>query len=74
MTLSSDEGDNVVTIHPLPWRSKYVDSMFEKLDKYTTAKKTPQAQRQMKQRVVGACSQRTRPTIGDIPEWAVQAK
>ena len=33
MSSEESEGDDIV-VHPLPWRSKYVTNMFEKIDAY----------------------------------------
>ena len=64
---SGTEDDNV--IHPLAWRSKYVNTMFSKIDEYIERKKSPQARRQMKKRVSGSQSVRQQPL--QFPDWAV---
>jgi hypothetical protein len=69
MTSGSD--DNTYIVHPIPWRTTYVNTMFDRIDKYNAAKKSSQARRQMKSRVIGAPSSRPIPT-GDFPEWAVK--
>ena len=74
--MSSDESgsdDDTYVIRPLPWRTKYVNTMFERIDKYYATKKSSQARRQMKKRVVGLPSTRPMPT-GDVPEWAVDTR
>lgn len=48
--MSSEESDidgdeEIVTVHPLPWRSKYVSTMFTRIDDYVQKHKTPQARR-----------------------------
>ena len=61
---SDDSGSNDDTnvVRPIPWRSKYVNTMFERIDRYNAAKKFSQACRQMKSRVTGVPSSRTIPT------------
>ena len=71
--MSSDDSgsdDDTYVVRPIPWRTKYVNTMFDRIDKYNAAKKSSQARRQMKSRVIGAPSSRPIPT-GDVPEWAV---
>ena len=68
--MSSDDSgsdDDIYVVRPIPWRTKYVNT---RIDKYNAAKKSSQARRQMKSRVIGAPSSRPIPT-GDVPEWAV---
>lgn len=66
---SGDDGTNVVK--PLPWRSQYVNKMFDKIDDYCGNTKSAQARRQMKTRVVGEPSTRAKPT--GLPDWAVSS-
>ena len=66
-----DEEDEVLTIHPLPWRSAKVDALFHKLDETTFKAKSPQARRQMKKRVLGTESSRSYPSSAGVPSWAV---
>ena len=70
--MSSEESDledpDVMVIHPLTWRSEYVSKMFAQIDRYTEARKSPQARRQMKKRVTGHPSKQSCPS--DIPSWA----
>ena len=71
--MSSDDSgsdDDTYIVRPIPWRSKYVSTMFDRIDKYNAANKSSQARRQMKSRVIGAPSARSIPT-GDFPEWAI---
>ena len=71
--MSSDDSgsdDDACIVRPVPWRSRLVNSMFDRIDKYNSSNKTPQARHQMKSRVVGAPSARPIPS-GDFPEWAV---
>ena len=60
-----DEEEEVLIIHPLEWRSDKLERMFLILDNEITKSKSPQAQRQMKRRVVGDKSQRPVPLIAD---------
>ena len=70
--MSSEESgpEDTIIVHPLPWRTAYVNKMFEKIDAYVGAKKSSQAKRQMKKRVVGDLSTRPVPTGKDIPSFA----
>lgn len=69
--VSSEEsgGEDEIIVHPLSWRSKYVSSMFTKIDTSIERKKSPQARRQMKRRTTGASSARPEPL--NAPDWAV---
>ena len=73
--MSSEESgeDDCMVVHPLPWRSEYVNKMFNKIDLFIANKKSSQAKRQMKQRKLGAISERARPA-GDAPDWAVRVQ
>ena len=44
----SDENDDTIVVHPLPWRSEHINKMFCKIDAYCYHKKSPQAKRQTK--------------------------
>lgn len=73
--MSSEESeDEKIVVHSIPWRSSYVDRMFKKIDEFCTDKKSPQARRQMKDRIVGTTSSRCLPSsdIIDVPEWALR--
>lgn len=54
--MSSEESgdDDSMIIHPIPWRSAYVSKMFDKIDVFNNSKKSCQAKRQMKKRIVGS--------------------
>jgi hypothetical protein len=69
--MSSEESDedDAMVVHPLPWRSEYVNLMFKKIDEYCFAKKSPQARRQTKQRIIGSPSRRVAPGTTE-PVWA----
>ena len=69
--MSSEESgsEDRVVVHPLPWRSEYVNKMFRTIDSYCKARKSAQAKRQTKKRAGGLFSSRTPPT--DMPSWAV---
>lgn len=62
--------DDGVIVRPLPWRSQYVNKMFQNIDKYCKVRMSPQACRQTKQRIVGAPSNRERPL--NVPDWAYE--
>ena len=73
-TMSSDEsctenGDEILMVHPLPWLSPSVNSFKDELDKKVANEKSPQARRQMKRRVLGVPSNRPKPAR-ELPEWA----
>ena len=72
--MSSEESDedntDRVIVHPLPWRSDVVDKMFEKIGSHVSARKSSQAKRQMKERLVGLVSLRKCPS-SDVPSWAI---
>ena len=70
--MSSEESeDDSIVVRPLPWRSKYVTNMFEKIDGYCSRKKSSQAKRQMKARKIGETSSRPKPFNLEIPDWAL---
>ncbi len=67
---SEESGDeDKVVVHPLPWRTDYVNQMFNKIDNYNLARKSAQAKRQMKERTNGVQSTRAAPS--DMPSWSV---
>ena len=70
--MSSEDSDDedVNTVRPLPWRSAYVDKMFNRIDVFCDGSKSAQARRQMKQRIVGEPSDRSEPE--GLPDWAVK--
>lgn len=71
MSSEESEEDDVMTIHPIPWRSEHVNQMFQRIDSFCNSRKSPQARRQMKQRTTGRPSNRTQPS--SAPEFAVRA-
>ena len=71
---SEESGDeDVIIVHPLEWRSEYVNQMFRRIDTYCSSKKSPQAVRQMKKRVSGTISSRPKPRDTLTCTWAVIA-
>jgi hypothetical protein len=70
--MSSEDSDDkdAITVRPLPWRSAYVDKMFNRIDVFCDGSKNAQARRQMKQRVLGKPSDRDEPD--GLPDWAVK--
>ena len=70
MMSSEESGDeDKVVVHPLPWRTDYVNKMFYKIDSYCIARKSPQARRQIKERASGFLSTRVAPS--GMPSWSV---
>ena len=67
----SDNGEQVLIVRALPWRSSRVDHMFRILDKSALSMRSPQGRRQMKRRVAGSTSTRPQCQIEGIPKWAV---
>ena len=65
-----DDENEVIIVKHLPWRSSYVNQMFNRLDEKAITEKSPQSRRQMKKRVTGEASARSKPA-GEIPPWAV---
>ena len=72
--MSSEESgeEDTIIIHALPWRSKIVNDTFARIDSYNNSKKSPQARRQMKERVGDSPSERPVPDEDSL-KWAVQA-
>ena len=68
--ISSEESgeDDSIAVRPLPWRTSYVTTMFQKIDSYCQAHKSAQARSQMKARVMGEPSSRPMPI--EYPAWA----
>ena len=71
--MSSEESgdDDKVLVHPIPWRTEYVNKMFRSIDNYCKARKSAQAKRQMKEREYAGQSCRVAPS--GMPSWATQA-
>ena len=70
--MSSDESDyegdkEVIVSRPLPWLSANVVHFKKKLDDVALKNKSPQARRQMKERLEGSPSLRAQPK--DFPSW-----
>ena len=67
--MSSEEsgGEDTIIVHPLPWRTEYVNQMFQRIDAYCSSRKSPQARRQTKKRSMGSSSTRPKP----IYQWCV---
>lgn len=72
--MSSEESasgeEDSVTVHPLQWRSQYVNKMFQNIDNYLKVRKSAQASRQTKDRIVGSQSSHAPPS-NNVPSWAV---
>lgn len=72
--MSSEESgeDDSMIVHPLPWRSEYVNKMFKRIDAFCGNKKSPQAKRQMKPRKYGMASSRPQPVVDEaVLRWAI---
>ena len=67
----TDDGEQVLIVHALPWRSNRVDQMFRSLDENALSLRSPQGRRQMKRRVAGSASTRLQCQIEGIPKWAI---
>ena len=70
---NDDDDEDVFVIQPLPWCSTAVDNFFKSLDAHSKGQKMKQAVRQMKSRVIGAPSNRSKPLEKTIPNWAFVA-
>ena len=68
---SGMEGDEeVMLIRPLPWRSEQVNRLMKQLDKKVESSRTPQARRQVINRVTSSeASSRPMPLDGNLPPW-----
>ena len=70
--MSSEESkDESIVVHSIPWRSDCVNRMFDRIDSHSIGMKSPQARRQMKERVKGSPSTRSC-TISYAPKWAIR--
>ena len=72
--MSSEESgpeENDMFVKPLPWRSDLVNKFLAELDDRSTERKTPQALRQRKKRVLSAYVS-TRGAPPGLPKWALK--
>ena len=70
MMSSEESGDeDKVVVHPLQWRTDYVNKIFHKIDSYSITRKSAQARRQMKERANGLLSTCVAPS--SMPSWFV---
>lgn len=71
--ISSEESDDdgSFVIHSLPWRSEKVDNFFSGLDRKSDKKKTKKSKMMTFQRIKGLRSNRPRPSLEKVPEWAL---
>ena len=68
--MSSEESqEDDLVIHSIPWRSKLVDSMFQKIDQKIAVNRSSRSKRQKKTRKLGQSS--SHPCPDTAPEWAV---
>ena len=68
-----DDGDEVIYVKPLPWRSKQFSEFVARLDIQAVSNKSAMAKRQSKRRLVGEPSARVCPTT-DVPDWVFADK
>ena len=73
-TMSSEEsgfeGDKVIVVKTLLWRSDTVSQMFKRLDDKITSEQLSQAWRQVKTCVYSTqSSTSSKPFLGDLPKW-----
>ena len=70
--MSSEEsnGDDVVIVKPLTWRSGRVTRFFKKLDQAGIDSKTSQAKRQRKERVMESVESMRPMPSASLPSWA----
>ena len=68
-----ENGDEVLQIRPLPWRSSEVNRMFSKIDTYIMAGKSPASRRQLKKKSQGEDSSRqlSAEVRGGLPDFAI---
>ena len=64
----TDDGEQVLIMHALPWRSNRVDQMFHNLDKNALSLRSPRGRRQMKRRVASLPSIRPQCQIEGMPK------
>ena len=70
MMSPEESGDeDKVIVHPLPWRTDYVNKMFHKNRQLLYRKEESSARRQMKERANGLLSTRAAPS--SMPSWSV---
>ena len=68
-----EEDEEVIIVHPLPWRSARLNTVMRGIDDAVYKVKSPQARRQMKRHVIGASSARPKPCADNFPSWATSA-
>ena len=69
----SDDGEQVLVVHALLWRSSKVDHMFRSLDKTAVSQRSPQGRCQLKRRVLAHPQLDTQTQVEGIPKWAISA-
>ena len=67
--MSSEESQDDDLVHSLPWRSKLVDSMFQKIDEKIALNRSSRSKWQKNSRKTGQPS--SCPCPSNAPEWAV---
>ena len=68
-----ENGDEVLQIRPLLWRSSEVNHMFSKIDTYIMAGKSPASRRHLKKKSQGEDSSRqlSAEIRGGLPDFAI---
>ena len=67
---SGQEGDEVILVKTLPWRSDQVNKLLKQLDQKISAERTPQVRRQVIRRVIASePSSRSVPDEETLPCW-----
>lgn len=70
---AAEDGEEVIVVRPLPWRSARFDTILRNLDDLIQRERSPQARCQMKERAVGHDSVRPKPISKEIPSWTFAA-
>lgn len=71
--MSSEESgpeEDDMFVKPLPWRSELVNKFFAELDEKSTERKTAQALRQRKKRIISVHAS-IRGAPPGLPKWAI---
>ena len=68
-----EDGKEVIQTHALPWLTSSVQDFKRRLDDAILKDKSPQAKRQMKERVEGLLSLRPYPGNDEYPSWVINS-
>ena len=71
----NEDGEDVIYVKPLPWRSKKFNDFISLLDAQAQVNKSSLAKRQSKRRLTGVVSMRPCPDSADsnLPDWLFAA-